>query len=190
MERFAVNPKQIPSLRHCILYSKQTTTHVDILVVGGIAMALYGLPRYTNDLDAEVVSGEHLEALQKFLEKNGILANLSENISGWGIVPLPGDYRAKSKTLYSDGKITIRTLDPVDFVISKLRRGTDEDLEDIEHVVKRFKLSPADVERRCMEIEWRKDQETLFFKKRLEAFLRRASSNEVRGAEDQSHDRG
>jgi len=43
-------------------------------------------------------------------------------------------------------KFRIRLLHPVDFVIAKLRRGTEQDLEDAQEVAIRFYLSPADIQ--------------------------------------------
>jgi hypothetical protein len=47
---------------------------------------------------------------------------------------------------HEDGGLRIRLLHPVDFVIAKLRRGTEQDLDDAQEVVLRFHLSPVDIQ--------------------------------------------
>src|SRR3990172_4066398 len=71
----------------------------------------------------------------------GLAFNIGDNISGWGIVPLPSNYRERAKTVHSSTYLTLKILDPIDFVFSKLMRGTEEDLRDILDVIQRFNIT-------------------------------------------------
>ena len=81
-------------------FAKARGEAVELLLVGGLALSLYGLPRYTIDIDGEIKCGSdtYFEFLE-YLKKDGAAFNLSGNISGWGIVPLPPNYQERAKTV-------------------------------------------------------------------------------------------
>jgi len=126
-------------------FVKETGEETELILIGGIALQLYGMKnRATVDIDAEVEKGD-LFKLYSFLKKKGIPADLSENISGWSVVAMPEGYRERAKVVMQDENLTIKILDPYDFVIAKLRRGTQEDFEDALFVAKKYKLSPEKI---------------------------------------------
>lgn len=145
---------------------------IELLLIGGLAMSFYGSPRYTVDIDAEIRCGNEIyfEFLE-YLKKEGVAFNISDNISGWGIVPLPSDYKERAKTVYSGDYLTLKILDPVDFVFSKLMRGTEEDLTDIMDVVRRFNITKDALYERKRLIQFPKDPETLFFEKKFQHLI-------------------
>ena len=111
-------------------------------MVGALALQAYGYhDRLTRDMDAEVVGS--IEALTEFLNRHGIPADLTANFSGWSVVAMPPGYRDRATDLVHQSNIRVRLLSPIDFVISKLRRGTDLDLQDATFVVSRFHLTPT-----------------------------------------------
>jgi hypothetical protein len=121
-------------------YVRGTGRAVDLLLVGGLALQAYGATeRVTQDVDGELVGD--LEPLVKFLRDQDIPSDLGENISGWSVVAMPPGYRDRASVSVKRPGLCIRLLDPVDFVIAKLRRGTDLDLADAEYVVRRFGLA-------------------------------------------------
>ncbi len=89
------------------------------------------------DINAEVEKGDLFE-LYNFLKEKGIPADLSENISGWSVVAMPEGYIERAKVVVQDKNLIIKILDPYDFVIAKLRRGTQEDAL---FVAKKFNLN-------------------------------------------------
>jgi hypothetical protein len=95
-------------------------------------------------VDGELVGA--LEPLLEFLRSRQVPADLGENISGWSVVAMPPGYRDRTSVWHEDGGLRIRLLHPVDFVIAKLRRGTEQDLDDAQEVVIRFHLAPADIQ--------------------------------------------
>ena len=145
---------------------------IELLLIGGLAMSFYGSPRYTVDIDAEIRCGNEIyfEFLE-YLKKEGVAFNISDNISGWGIVPLPSDYKERAKTVYRGDYLTLKILDPVDFVFSKLMRGTEEDLTDIMDVVRRFNITKDALYERKKLIQFPNDPETLFFEKKFQHLI-------------------
>ena len=118
---------------------------IDLILVGGLALQAYGVhERVTVDVDGEMAGD--LEPLLEFLRAHQVPADLGENISGWSVVAMPPGYRDRTSVWHEDGGLRIRLLHPVDFVIAKLRRGTEQDLDDAQEVVNRFHLSFADIQ--------------------------------------------
>ena len=126
-------------------YVTQQHQAVELILIGGLALQAYGVhDRVTVDVDGELVGA--LEPLLEFLRSRQVPADLGENISGWSVVAMPPGYRDRTSVWHEDGGLRIRLLHPVDFVIAKLRRGTEQDLDDAQEVVIRFHLSPADIQ--------------------------------------------
>lgn len=98
----------------------------------------------TQDVDGEVTGD--LEPLVEFLRQHNIPADLGENMSGWSVIAMPPGYRDRTSVMYEQPSLRMRLLHPTDFVIAKLRRGTELDLEDAEYVVRRFDLTPEAVQ--------------------------------------------
>lgn len=115
------------------------------MLIGGLALQAYGYSeRVTIDVDGELI-GE-LDPLMTFLQQRQIPADLGENISGWSIIAMPPDDRERTSIWHKESGMQVRLLDPVDFIIAKLRRGTDQDLDDAEYVAARFRILPQSVQ--------------------------------------------
>lgn len=153
-------------------FLEEKNKRAEIILTGGLAMSFYGSPRYTIDIDGEINCEEELyDELIEYLRKKKINFNLSENISGWSIVPLPEGYRERATPVYQGERLIIKVLEPVDFVFSKLLRGTQEDFEDILEVIKRYNISSDKLLERERLIRYPKDPETFFFKKKFQYLL-------------------
>ncbi len=72
-------------------------------------------------MDAEIAGP--IGSLLDFLTRAQVPADLTQSFLGWSIVAMPPGCRDRSN-------LRIRVLTPLDFVLAKLRRGTDVDLED------------------------------------------------------------
>lgn len=126
-------------------YVRQTGASVDLLLVGGLALQAYGyVDRATQDVDGEVTGD--LEPLVEFFRQHQIPADLGENMSGWSVIAMPPGYRDRASVLREQPGLRLRLLHPTDFVIAKLRRGTELDLEDAEYVARRFGVTPEAVQ--------------------------------------------
>ena len=126
-------------------YVRDTGRSVDLLLVGGLALQAYGYAdRSTQDVDAEVAGD--LDSLARFLRERRVPADLGENISGWSVVAMPPGYRERASVLLEDSGLRLRLLHPVDFIIAKLRRGTELDIEDADYVARRFAITAQAVQ--------------------------------------------
>lgn len=161
-----------PYIERIEAFAKARGESLELLLVGGLALSLYGLPRYTIDIDGEIKCGgdTYFEFIE-YLKKDGVAFNIGSNISGWGMVPLPSNYQTRAKTVYSGDYLTLKILDPVDFVFSKLMRGTEEDLQDIMDVVRKFNISKESLNERVKLILFPRDPETLLFKKKFQHLM-------------------
>ncbi len=158
-------------------YVQATGRSVDLLLVGGLALQAYGATeRVTQDVDGELVGD--LDPLIEFLRRHGVPADLGENISRWSVVAMPPGYRDRASVLLKQPGLCIRLLEPVDFVIAKLRRGTDLDLDDAEDVVRRFSVT-AQVVREAAEAAVAaspKDTALFLFRKTVDLFCSRMAA--------------
>ena len=131
-------------IRLLTTYTVETGASVEMLLVGALALQAYGYQnRLTRDVDAEVTGS--IEPLTEFLRQHSIPADLTTNFSGWSIVSMPPGYRERATDLVNRANLRVRLLAPPDFVISKLRRGTDLDLDDATFVAKRYQLTSDDI---------------------------------------------
>ena len=127
--------------------AKSTGNSIEIILVGAQALPYYGVEaRATMDIDAEIVRGD-LEEVYFELKKRGFESDLSENISGWSVISLPKGYRDRAITIYQDDHLKISVLSPYDFIIMKLRRGTEQDLEDCLNVALANQLSVEELDK-------------------------------------------
>lgn len=65
----------------------------------------------------------------------------------------------------------MKVLKPSDFVFSKLLRGTEEDFSDAVEVIKRHKITKDSLIELERLIQYPKDTETLFFKKKFQHLI-------------------
>ncbi|PMP93222.1 MAG: hypothetical protein C0170_00625 [Hydrogenobaculum sp.] len=114
---------------------------LEIIVVEAKALPYYGVNyRSTMDIDAEVIKGD-VEKIYAELKNMGYVSDLSENINGWSVISMPKGYRERAVEIYKDEKLKISVLNPYDFIIMKLRRGTNQDIEDALSVALETKVS-------------------------------------------------
>ena len=155
-------------------YVRQTGQRLDVLLIGRLAMYAYGSSEaQTDDVDAELRQG--VERVGTFLKQHGIPSNLSENISGGSIVSLPPGYRDRTKMLHERENLRVAVLEPTDFVISKLRRGTEQDFTDAEFVARRYGVNRQAVQAAADAAlaASPKDTALFVFRKAVDLFLHR-----------------
>lgn len=153
---------------------------ITLIVIGGMALDLYGLSRGTRDIDAEIDCSEdtYLELLS-FTESQGILINIGEDISRWGLIPLPQGYRERAIKVMTKKGVTVKVLEPLDYVFSKLIRGTDIDERDAEAVCSACNITPEMIEERLRLIALPRDIESRFFLDRTRRFIKRLKERRV-----------
>lgn len=150
---------------------------MDLLLIGALALQCYGFrDRLTNDVDGELNGPLH--PLVQFLADNGVPADLTQDISGWSIVAMPPGYRDRTTDILHQPNLRLRLLAPVDFVIAKLRRGIELDLDDATYVARQFELSPPTIEQAAAAAVAASPQDTalFLFQKTVDLFCRHLSS--------------
>lgn len=155
-------------------YVQQTGSELDLLLIGRLALQAYGADNpQTEDLDAEV--GGDFDQLVSYLTRHHIPTNLGENISGWSVIAMPPGYRERATIFFEETGLRIRLLAPVDFVIAKLRRGTEEDLDDAMFVAGKFGVRARSVNMAAESAiaASPKDTALFAFRKTVELFCRR-----------------
>lgn len=147
---------------------------LQLILVGALALQHYGMrERATFDLDAEV-SGD-LEGLFQFLKDRQIPADLGEDISGWSVIAMPPGYRDRTVTLYEDAHLEVKALSPLDLIIAKLRRFTEEDIQDALFVAGKYHIRAEAIERAADEAiqSSAKDTALFLFKKNVQLFVQK-----------------
>lgn len=155
-------------------FTKANNADIEIILIGGLALHHYGLKdRATIDIDAEVKG--NIEALFNFLKHKEIPSDMGEDIAGWSVVTMPPGYRERTISIYKDEHLTVKVLHPLDFVVAKLRRATEEDLEDAAFMVKQFGLKFEEIKETAEEAirNSPKDTALFIFKKNVALFLNR-----------------
>ena len=91
---------------------------------------------------------------------------------------MPPGYRDRTSVWHEESGLRLRLLEPVDFIIAKLRRGTDQDLDDAEYVATQYQVLPADVQSSAASAINASPQDTalFLFKKTVENFCLRMTS--------------
>ncbi|MDO8749135.1 MAG: DUF6036 family nucleotidyltransferase [Candidatus Omnitrophota bacterium] len=146
-------------------------SRLEIILIGGLSLEYYGLRgKATLDIDAEV-KGD-VDKLSDFLRKNRIPSDIGEDISRWSLISLPPGYKKRATTVYSDDKLKVKVLSPIDFVIAKLRRGTEADLNDSLFIAGKFSLKAKDIIRAANQAVKNSPRDTaiFIFNKNVEVF--------------------
>jgi hypothetical protein len=140
------------------------------ILVGGAALPFYGVSRGTLDIDleVEVASPEELEKVRNALERAGIPADVTADFEGWGMIPLPEGFHGRLEaTRIRD----LFVLEPVDYIFSKLRRGTEQDIEDCLAVVRARGIAPDSIRQRMKRLRLPVDPISHWFRRTFEQFM-------------------
>ena len=113
------------------------TSAVELHCVGGFVLtAVYKLPRTTGDLDYISITPQYLASPLE--ELAGVASPLAKKYrvyiqSAGGITDYPEDYETRVQVLPLElSKLTLKTLDPYDIVLSKLARNSPKDRWDVQ----------------------------------------------------------
>ena len=151
---------------------------LEIILIGGIAIQYYGMKdRATIDIDAEIKG--NVEGLFNFLKARDIPSDIGENISGWSVIGMPEGYKERAIEIYRDEFLTIKVLLPLDFVIAKLRRFSEEDINDALFVVRRYDISPSEIKEMAEEAIKNSPKDTALFqfRRNVDIFISMIQNN-------------
>ena len=117
---------------------------VRIYLTGGSTAVLEGWRQSTVDVDVrfEPEAEELMRALPELKERLGINIELA---SPPDFIPeLPG-WRERSPLVFTEGNISVYHFDPYSQALSKIERGFTHDLADLDAMIERGLVAPADL---------------------------------------------
>ena len=121
-----------------------------VVAIGGTAMTLLKTKSSTIDVDFTIPS-QYYDDFER--AKNIVKPGFRVDLYHDGAVflnMLPYDYLKRSKLIKTKLKnIDLRTLHPVDIVVTKICRLEDRDAQDIESCIKKFHITKSQILRRA-----------------------------------------
>lgn len=137
------------------------------ILFGGSSMPFYGTTRATIDIDFEVPNAtlEQIVIIEDSLNISSIDGDITANANGWGMIPLPEGYQERA--IQTEFK-NIKVLNPLDFVLSKIRRGTEIDQDDCIAVCQAKNISGKEILEHVNLIKLPADPETILFLRRVD----------------------
>lgn len=149
---------------------KELKRRIVVVAVGGTAMTLLETKASTIDVDFTLPS-EHYDDFEKAVKivQPGFRVDLFRDGAVF-VTILPEDYLSRSRPIKNEFKnIDLRTLNPVDIVITKIARLDGRDEQDIQSCIKKFKLSRDQIKKRAKDIGYSGNDEV--FKSNLKIML-------------------
>lgn len=114
-------------------------------LVGGSALCLLGSPRETLDIDY-FIDGETVEVEQGLKELSTELKLDLESVPIKEFIPLPPGAEARKRFIGKFGKVEVYIFDLYSIALSKIARGFESDLEDVEFMLKQNLISWEELE--------------------------------------------
>jgi hypothetical protein len=112
---------------------------------GGSALCLLGSPRETLDIDY-FIDGETVEVEQSLKELSTELKLDLESVPIKEFIPLPPGAEARKRFVGKFGKVEVYIFDLYSIALSKIARGFESDLEDVEFMLKQNLISWEELE--------------------------------------------
>ncbi len=124
--------------------AREATTETSIYVVGGTSAVLVGWRPATIDVDLVMrpESDAMLRAIPLLKEKMQLNVELA---SPDQFIPVPPGWEERSPVITRIGRVTIRHYDFCAQALAKVERGHARDLADVDAMLARGLISPADV---------------------------------------------
>ena|SRR3989338_1521643 len=127
---------------------------MELIAVGGTAMTLLNLKESTKDVDFCTDTKEDETILRKAISEVGGEFRIDIFKEGYIFsVQLPEDYAKKSKQIEGNFKhLSLKTLHPVDIVMTKIDRLSARDQDDIEAIIKSKRIRKEALKKRFKEV--------------------------------------
>jgi hypothetical protein len=125
-----------------------------IYLVGGTTMVFEGLRAQSLDIDLilDVAPADYAAMMQAIRELKDQLALNVEEASPGDFIPLPAGYQERALFVGRYGQLDVFHFDPYSTALSKIARGTEEDLNDVLALLRAGRLEMASLERYYQEI--------------------------------------
>ena len=115
-------------------------------------MTLLDLKPSTIDIDFTIPSSD-LQEFEKALKNNPTGFKVDRWPDGYIFCQsLPSDYIDKSIGIKEFSHISLRALHPVDIIVTKIGRLNQRDIQDIEKIIKEYKISEAKIKARAAQV--------------------------------------
>ena len=123
---------------------------ITLVAVGGTAMTLLDLKDSTLDIDFTIPGCDKTE-FEQVLKNNPPGYKVDRWSDGYLFCQfLPDDYLEKSIKIKEFSKISLRALQPVDIIATKIGRLKESDVQDIELCIKKTNVSEAEIRERAL----------------------------------------
>jgi hypothetical protein len=134
-----------------------------VYLVGGTTMVFEGFREQSIDIDLtfEVKSSDHAEMIQAIRELKEQLGLNVEEVSPGDFIPLAEGYRERAVFVGRYGQLDIYHFDFYATALSKIARGTEEDLHDVLALLRAKRMDIARLEQYFAEIRPRVSTESL-----------------------------
>jgi hypothetical protein len=129
--------------------NEDLTRKSTLVAAGGTAMTLLDLKPSTMDIDFTIPSSD-LPEFERALKNNPPGFKVDRWTDGYVFCQsLPDDYLEKSIKIKEYSHISLRALNPLDIIVTKIGRLNQRDIQDIETCIKAYKISKDDIKTRA-----------------------------------------
>ena len=130
--------------------SEDLTKKITLVAAGGTAMTLLDLKPSTIDIDFTIPVCDRV-AFEQAMKNNPPGYKVDRWTDGCIFChTLPNDYLEKSIKIKEFNRVSLRALQPVDIIVTKIGRLNARDMQDIEVCVNKAKVSEAIIKERAM----------------------------------------
>ena len=130
--------------------NEDLTRKITLVAAGGTAMTLLDLKPSTIDIDFTIPSCDMIE-FEQALKNNPPGYKVDRWADGCIFCQtLPKDYLEKSIKIKEFSHISLRALQPVDIIVTKIGRLNTRDIQDIEACIKKGNVSKAEIRERAL----------------------------------------
>lgn len=114
-----------------------------VYLTGGATAVLHGWRDTTIDVDIKLIpdSDEILREIPRLKEKLNLNIELAAPSD---FIPLPNGWEDRSPLIRSEGKLSFHHFDPVAQALSKVERGHDQDIRDVQEMISHGLVNPAE----------------------------------------------
>src|SRR5208283_5563491 len=121
--------------------SEELTKRITLIGVGGTAMTLLNLKHSTIDIDFTIPEADMLE-FDRVLKNNSPGFRVDRWPNGYVFCQyLPDDYLEKSVKIKEFKHISLRAIQPVDIIVTKIGRLDSRDIQDIGDCIRKGNVS-------------------------------------------------
>lgn len=114
-----------------------------VYLTGGATAVLYGWRDTTIDVDIKLIPDrdEILRAIPRIKERLNLNVELAAPSD---FIPLPRGWEDRSPLIRQEGKLAFHHFDPVAQALSKIERGHDQDIRDVQEMIAAGLVVPAE----------------------------------------------